>query len=87
MDSLNELRENKDIFFSFMKEKYPLYFNSNLFLRDLQYAIVNYFDRKGAPVNYKTAESLAFSFADYLGDKGDLVKINHKTWRVNFNPQ
>ena len=47
MDLLQDLISNKKLFFSFMKEKYPVYKESNIFFRDLQYAIINYYMKKG----------------------------------------
>lgn len=85
MERLTELQNNKTIFFNFMKEKYPLYAKSNLFLRDLQYAIMSYFLKKDIKVKYGPAEKIALAFADSLEKQNDLTKLNEYTWKVNFS--
>lgn len=87
MDILTELQNNKTIFFSFMREKYPVFTNSNLFLRDLQYAIINYFGKKDIKVKYGPAEKIALQFAENLEKQNDLTRINNNTWKVNFSPE
>lgn len=84
MDKLTELQNNKTIFFDFMKEKYPLYTKSNMFLRDLQYAIMSYFLKKDIKVKYALAEKLALAFAESLEKQNELIKLDKFTWKVNF---
>lgn len=84
MDFMKELINNKEIFFNFMKEKYPIHHNSNIFLRDLLYAIKNYFEKKNLHLNYTQCEKLALEFANYLLQSNDFKKINDNTWKVNF---
>jgi hypothetical protein len=87
MDILSELQNNKTIFFSFMREKYPVFESSNLFLRDLQYAIMSYFGKKDIKVKYGRAEKIAFQFAESLEKQNDLTRVNEVTWKVNFSPE
>lgn len=84
MNYLNELINNQNIFFKFMKEKYPLYYNSNMFLRDLQYAIKSYFDKKNIRLSYTDTENLALDFAKYLDKENKLKKVASNAWKVNF---
>jgi hypothetical protein len=81
----SELVSNKDIFFKFMKERYPIFFNSNLFLRDIQYAIRTYFERKDIMISYTEAEELMKKFTSLLESEGDLVRLNYNSWKVNFS--
>lgn len=85
MDILNELQNNKTMFFSFMREKYPVYQNSNLFLRDLQYAIMSYFGKKDIKVKYGPAEKIALQFAEILVKQNELIHLDKFTWKVNFS--
>lgn len=84
MNYLEELKNNQEIFFNFMKEKYHIFYNSNIFARDLQYAIKQYFEKKDIKIKYSQAEELMRQFSSYLEEKGDLHKITNNSWRVNF---
>ncbi len=81
----NELVSNKTKFFKFMKERYPIFFNSNLFLRDIQYAIRTYFERKDIFISYTEAEELMKKFTSLLESEGELVRLNYNSWKVNFS--
>ncbi len=85
MDLLNDLTSNKSIFFKFMKEKYRLYLNSNIFFRDIQYAIKSYFEKKDIQVKYSQAEKIAYDFIQKLEDTGELKKMSDNAWKVNFS--
>ncbi|MBK7107304.1 MAG: hypothetical protein IPH62_18680 [Ignavibacteriae bacterium] len=85
MNQLEHLKSNKNIFFNFMKEDYPLFRYSNLFLRDLQYAIKSYFDMKENPISYSQAEIIARNFIDELLKSNDILQIDKKSWKVNFD--
>lgn len=85
MDLLNDLTSNKSIFFKFMKEKYRLYLNSNIFFRDIQYAIKSYFEKKDIRVKYSQAEKIAYDFIQKLEDTGELKKMSDNAWKVNFS--
>lgn len=84
MNYLEHLINNKKIFFNFMKEDYPLFKYSNIFFRDLQYAISTYFKMKEKPVSYAEASLIATDFINYMVNKGELLQIDNKSWKVNF---
>jgi rRNA maturation endonuclease Nob1 len=67
-----------------MKEKYHIFYNSNIFARDLQYAIKQYFEKKDMKIKYPQAEELMQQFSKYLEEKGDLRRLTNNSWRVNF---
>lgn len=85
MDLLKDLTINKSIFFNFMKEKYRLYLNSNIFFRDIQYAIKSYFEKKDVPIKYSQAEKVAYEFINRLEESGELKKMSDIAWKVNFS--
>ena len=85
MDLLNDLTSNKIIFFNFMKEKYRIYLNSNIFFRDIQYAIKSYFEKKDIRIKYSQAEKVAYEFIHKLEDSGELKKMSNNAWKVNFS--
>jgi hypothetical protein len=84
MNYLENLITNKKIFFNFMNENYTIFQYSNLFYRDLQYAIMAYFEMKEKPIKYATADNLAKDFIDNMVDNKELVPIDHKSWKINF---
>jgi hypothetical protein len=85
MDILTELQNNKTMFFIFMREKYPVYQKSNLFLRDLQYAIMSYFGKKEVKVKYGPAEKIALQFAESLEKSNEITRLGKYTWKLNFS--
>lgn len=82
---LNELLNNYQDFFLFMKNKYPLFKDSNIFLRDLQYAIYEYFFNKSVQLKYEETEKLANNFAEKLLADEKIKKISQNTWKLNFS--
>jgi len=87
MNYIQDLVENKLIFFNFMKEKYPVFFNSNIFFRDIQYAIKYYFKSKNIDLKYHEAEQICLEFINILINEGVLVKIDNKSFKVNFKQE
>jgi len=85
MDLLQDLVSNKKLFFSFMKEKYPVFKESNIFFRDLQYAIRNYYMKRGKTIDYQKAEKITSEFIEKLEIEGELKKISNNAWKVNFS--
>jgi len=85
MKHLNELMTNQSIFFNFMREKYNVYHNSNIFFRDIQYAIKSYLEKKEKKVKYSDAEKLAKEFIQKLETEGQLIKMSNNAWKVNFS--
>jgi len=89
MESFNQyldtLLSNQMDFFLFMQKKYPVYKDSNIFLRDLQYAIYQYFFNKSVQLTYAKTEKLASEFASKLLSEEKLKKISNSTWKLNFS--
>ncbi len=76
MNLAEKLIREKETFFNFMKEKYPVYYKSNLFLRDLEYAILIYFEKKKMKVNYSQISAAAKELIEDMLNKGELKQIN-----------
>ena len=85
MDHLEHLKIKKEVFFNFMNENYTLFKYSNIFFRDVQYAIMSYFKTIEHPVSYATAGKLANGFIENLVRSSHLTQIDYKSWRVNFD--
>lgn len=85
MKHLDHLLANEEIFLNYMNERYPIFWNSNIFFRDVQYAVRDYFKIKDTKLSYTEAEKLASLFIDHLVTQGKLLKIDFQTWKVNFH--
>lgn len=81
---LSLLLNEKEIFLRYLKEKYPVFHNSNVFFRDFHYGIKRFFEKKGIDVNYSEAEKLAKSFGDSLEKDGIFIKVNSIGWKLNY---
>ncbi len=85
MDYLSYLISNKIIFLKFMKEKYQVHLHSNIFFRDMLYAIKSFFEKKEHRIKYALAEKLALSFIAHLEKENELKKVSNNSWKVNFS--
>jgi hypothetical protein len=69
----------------YLKNHFPLYHLSNIFLRDIQYGLMKYFDEvQNSKLRYPEAEKIAKEFADYLVEKGVFKIINHQSWVLQY---
>lgn len=78
------LEENLTLFWNYLKEKYPVYKNSNVFFRDIQFGVKDFFLKRDQVLDYSETESLALRTTVLLEQKGILSKLNNNTWKVNF---
>lgn len=78
------LTQEKDQILNFLRNRFPIFHNSNFFFRDLQYGLRSYFEKKGINISYPQAEKYALQFADMLEKENIFVKINSQSWKVNF---
>jgi hypothetical protein len=83
-EKLNHLVSNQEVVFEFLREKYPIFFNSNIFLRDIQYGIMTYFERKDIMISYPLAEELALKFTSSMESQNILKRLGASTWLINF---
>lgn len=85
MNYIEDLKTNKHIFLKFMSEKYKIFTHSNIFLRDIQFAIKFYFEKKDIYLKYPQAEKLAKEFTSYLVSLNELSLVSENTWKVIFS--
>ncbi|NLT52515.1 MAG: hypothetical protein GXX85_16560 [Ignavibacteria bacterium] len=81
----NDLISNKVLFFNFMKEKYPFYKDSNIFFRDLQFAIKSFFEKKEIIISSITSQKLAENLIFSLENKQEIKRISNNAWNVLFS--
>lgn len=68
---------------AFLKSRSPVYHDSNVFFRDIQYGIQAMLREKGSRVRYPEAERLAGDVIEDLERANVLVRLDRQTWRVN----
>lgn len=86
-DKFDFLQKNSTIFLNYMKVKYPLFHNSNVFLRDIQYGLRNFFARKDVKLSYQETEKLTDNYIHYLEEAQILIKLKENTWKLNYSEQ
>jgi hypothetical protein len=81
---LEILKSNETSLLEFLKAKFPVFHNSNIFFRDIQYGIKSYFEKKDTKVSYQDAEKLADEMIKLFEENGVLIKINNQSWKVHY---
>ena len=87
MEELQILKDNYEEFLNYMKSRYPLYHLSNVFVQDMMYAIMGYFQDRGRKLSFARAEYLAREFASFLEGRGVFKRIEDRyspTWVLNY---
>ncbi|HEY7751612.1 MAG TPA: hypothetical protein VH917_04915, partial [Ignavibacteriaceae bacterium] len=74
------------VLLNYLRARFPVFHNSNFFLRDLQYGIRSFLEKKDITVTYEQADILAKEMAKQLESKQIFRKINDSSWTV-FYPQ
>lgn len=68
----------------FLKARYPLFHRSNFFIRDFQFGIQKYLEKKEIYISSLEANSIAQELGKFLEEKDIFQKINDRTWRINM---
>lgn len=69
---------------NYLKSKYHIYHQSNIFLRDVQYGVMSYLHSKNYKCTYGQAEVLALVYLEFLEGKEIVRKMHPGTWIVNY---
>jgi hypothetical protein len=85
MADLQELLNGEETLFAFMVEHgYPVYHKSNMFLRDVQYAVRDYYrERHGIDIGTRKADAIAAEFIAGLERRGVLKPYARQAWILN----
>jgi hypothetical protein len=85
MKELEYILNNADDFLKYLKSKFPLYHDSNVFLRDVHYGVMNYVEeRLKRSLNYLDAERLTFEVTKEFEKKGVFKKVDDRTWLLKY---
>jgi hypothetical protein len=74
--------EERSAVLKYFGSKFPMFFNSNIFYRDMQYGVTSYLDAKGYLISYADAERITDAFIEKLSEENILAKINDITWKI-----
>lgn len=85
--NLEYLKQNVDLFLNFMKERYPVYHRSNIFLRDIEYGIKNFFEKKDVKLTYGQIEEISTGLILHLEQISVLDRLDNNTWILNYKPE
>ncbi len=81
--NLQLLKSNDEELLNYLKAKFPVFHNSNIFFRDFQYGIRTFLEKKEIKASYQMAEKLAEEMAEHYEEKNLFVKINNQAWKIN----
>jgi len=70
-------------FLAFLKTRVPVYHLSNIFFRDVHYAVIDFLGAQGMKIKHNPAEPLARVVIGQLEKEKVLVKLDHQTWMVH----
>ena len=75
---------NQVEFLNFMRTRAPLYHLSNVFLRDLHFAAIEYLKMKKVKIGQTEAEQVAREIALHFEKKNLFKKLDINTWMLNY---
>lgn len=84
MNEVGIVLRNKSEFLNYLKTKFPLIHNSNIFFRDLHYGIMSYLMEHNKRINYTRCEKFTEKVTDEFEKEGIFKKIDNKTWTLNY---
>lgn len=80
----NELVNDINILLEFLRAKFPVFHKSNFFLRDLQFGIKSFFEKRDIKLSYTESENLAKQIAEFLKKEEIFVQTSSQSWKVNY---
>jgi len=80
----DQVINDEEVFFNFLKSKFPLFYKSNLFFRDLEYGIQQFFKKKNMKLSVKETIAVTEKTAAHFEEKEYFKRINDGVWMVNM---
>lgn len=85
-----QLQNLKNLVFSeqstilnFFKSRFPLFHNSNIFFRDMQFTINAFFELKSIFIGYSLCEQITKDFFAHLEKQNMAVPVSTNAWKIN----
>lgn len=80
----DQIINEEEVFFNFLKSKFPLFYKSNLFFRDLEYGIQQFYKKKNVKLSLGEILAVTERTAAYFEEKNYFIRINDGTWMINM---
>ena len=84
MDALNLFVEKKQDFLNYLKSRFSLFHESNVFFRDLHYGVMAFLQMNRLPVQYSSSEDLTKRVIAAFEEAKLLLRIDERTWMLNY---
>jgi hypothetical protein len=84
MKHQHHVNEHSREILAYLKSRFSVYHLSNIFFRDIQFGIQEYFAAQKTKLTYAQAENLARAFTDRLEKEKILAPIDRQTWVVHY---
>jgi hypothetical protein len=68
----------------FLKNNYPLYHLSNVFLRDVQFGLIKFFESKHQKLLPRFSERVARGFIEHLKKEKIFIQLDNFTWTLHY---
>jgi hypothetical protein len=75
---------NHDALLVFLKSKFKLYHQSNVFFRDLHYGIWEFLGQHGISMTYGKSEDMTHEVITSLEEKKILKRLDGRTWLLYY---
>ncbi len=83
-EAYNLLVSEKEKFLHFFKHRFPVFHNSNIFYRDIEYTVRYYLDSRNQKVKAGELIKITADLIKYFEGAGVFVYMSPKTWMVNY---
>lgn len=80
----NELKNENEIFLSYLRAKFPVFHNSNLFSRDFQYGLKSFLEKKGIMLNDQNLIKLSKELSEFYENNGIFLRTSNQGWKLNY---
>jgi hypothetical protein len=85
-DLTNIFVEKQKEFLSFLKSRFNVFHESNVFFRDLHYGVMAFLQMNGLPNRYSVSEELTKQVVAAYEQERILIRIDDRSWMLNYLP-
>ena len=80
----DDLKNESQFFLNYLKAKFPIFHNSNIFSRDFQYGLKSFLEKKGIKISDNNLVILSGQFSSYYETQGIFIKTSNQGWKLNY---